>query len=85
MSCSHGWKLPPGSPCPDCLWANACSYPRSASGHNRDNVLVAQAAVEAAINLMPTPDTKERIRQIARNQNNWKALKVARNIAQDGT
>lgn len=85
-TCNHDWFPPLGRKCPDCLWEEAASS-RVLGTHQvserKDDLQLAQQAVrEAALLVGPNPEPSRIILRVARVENNWKALKVAREMRQ---
>lgn len=78
--CTHEWFLPEDITCPDCLWHEASSSNDFTPGRSVDLAKVHQAVQSAAQAVGPDPERMRLILRIARVENNWKAIKTARQM-----
>ena len=78
--CDHGWNPPVGMDCPDCLWEMSVTGVTKPSDDRGSRLREARQATLNAICLMPDEKSREKVLRAARNENRWKAIKVARQI-----
>lgn len=81
MTChKHDWQNPEGIGCPDCLWEQSCHAGKSYPADNRNCLRLVREAVQAAVSLMPSTMARDEVIRVAKEENLWKALQVARTI-----
>lgn len=74
--CSHNWDVPTGRQCPDCLWEQSCesNMPRQVA------LPMAQEAIREAALILNDPALQRQVLRIVQYDNNWKALRTAREL-----
>ena len=79
MSCQHGWNPPAGVACPECAWDSAAKV---CGSDCKAGIEIVREGVRAAALMMPTPEQTKHIMRIAKTENNYHAIKVARELRQ---